>query len=489
VTAMRPLLARIPLARRPAGAWIETGLLVLMVPAVGLWLNPSDPLFVQAPFPWPMLAPLLAGLRYGFGPGFGAAAALVFAAVAARKGILPLRLPPGELSPARTVGLLLTGMITGEFSGLWRRRVEASETLQAHERLRFESFIRSHQALRLSHDLLESRLAGAAPTLREALRALDAAPPGAEADPRAMAQAILNVFTTFLQVRQGAVFLAAGADEPLATTPAAHLGEAPSLADPIVAAALHDRAVVTFASALDAARATGESARNPGRVPETSRDDSAGQSPAPSTSSARNPGRVPETSPAVILAAPLEDVEGRLWGVLAVTDLPLSAQQADAPARFASLAGHVADRLTFCAPGHLADDRVQEDAESFARSVRRAALDRRQHGLPSGIVQFAVAGKRAAELAGLIARQRRVTDRVLRAGGGEGRTTVTLLLPMTDDLGRARYLGRMEGVVRDLTGTSMAEAGVQVVEQAAVTDLDRPGRRDPRERTAAGAGS
>ncbi|HXU61869.1 MAG TPA: PelD GGDEF domain-containing protein [Polyangia bacterium] len=451
---MRPLLARLPLARRPVAAWVETGLLVLMVPALGLWLNPSDPLFVQAPFPWPMLAPLLAGLRYGFGPGFGAAAALVFATVAARKGILPLHVPPGELSPQRTVGLLLTGMITGEFSGLWRRRVEASETVQTHERLRFESFVRSHQALRLSHDLLESRLAGAAPTLREALRALEAAPLVDAPDPHAMAQAILNVFSTFVQVRQGAVFLAAGPDEPLAETPAALLGTAPALEDPLVQEALRDRAVVSFASALDAARAA--------------------VGPA-----------------AVVLAAPLEDVEGRLWGVLAVTELPLSAQRAETnhAARFAALAGHVADRLAFGASGRVAEERLEEDAQAFARNVRRAASNHRQHGLPSGIVRFALEGKRAPELAATIARQRRVTDRVLRTAGREGRTTVTLLLPMTDDIGRARYLGRMEGVLRELTGTSMAEAGVQVLEHAAISDFDRMGKLDLREQAAAGAGS
>jgi hypothetical protein len=41
-------------------------------------------------------------------------------------------------------------------------------------------------------------------------------------------------------------------------------------------------------------------------------------------------------------------------------------------------------------------------------------------------------------------------------------------------------------VVRDLTGTSMAEAGVQVLEHAAITDVDRAGKRDA---TVAGARS
>ena len=83
--------------------WIETALLVLLVPALGLWLNPSDPLFVRSAFPWAVLAPLLAGLRYGFAPGFAAAAALALATIAAWKGTLPLQVP-GRRSVGRANG-------------------------------------------------------------------------------------------------------------------------------------------------------------------------------------------------------------------------------------------------------------------------------------------------------------------------------------------------------------------------------------------------
>lgn len=429
------LLSRIPAARRPAAAWIETALLVLLVPAVGIWLNPADPLFVRTAFPWAILVPLLAGLRYGFGAGFGSAAALGFAAVAAWKGILPLRFPGAELSAERTVGLLLCGMITGEFSGVWRRRIEAVESQHDHQRVRFESFVRSYQALRVSHDLLEARLGGGSPTLRDALRALGDLPVGEEAAPQAVAQRILDLFSTFAQVRQGAIFLAA---EPgaLPATPAAQLGTAPALADPLIEEALRRHEVVAFDSAVAATRA------------------------------AAHPH-------AVVLAVPLEDVEGRLWGVLAVTDLPFSAYGQEAPARFAAMAGHVADRLAFSRAGRISQDRNDEGVQAFTRRLRRAAHDRRVHGLASGVVQFAVEGKRAAELAETIARQRRITDQVLTSQQRDGRATVTLLLPMTDDIGLARYLGRVEAAVRLATGGSLPEAGVRVVQHAAIDDADR----------------
>ncbi len=99
-------------------------------------------------------------------------------------------------------------------------------------------------------------------------------------------------------------------------------------------------------------------------------------------------------------------------------------------------------------------------------------------GWPAASCRWPFEGGRAAELAEAIARQRRVTDQVLTSRRRDGRTTVTLLLPMTDDLGIARYLGRVEAAVREMTGTSLAEAGVRVVHHAAIDDSDRLARLD-----------
>ncbi len=69
-----------------------------------------------------------------------------------------------------------------------------------------------------------------APTLREALRALGGAAGGKTPRPEALGGRILELFATFAQVRQGAIFLAAEPDGPLSARPAAHLGPAPELA-------------------------------------------------------------------------------------------------------------------------------------------------------------------------------------------------------------------------------------------------------------------
>lgn len=429
-------LSRLPVAQRPVAIWIETALAVVLVPALGLWLNPADPLFVRTAFPWAVLAPLLVGLRYGFAPAFAAAAALVLVTLASWKGTLPLHFPAGDLSAERMVGLLLCGMITGEFSGLWRRRLEGLETAHGHQRLRFEGLVRSHQALRVSQDLLESRLGGGAPTLREALRALADLAVARDAGQETVARQILDLFAVFAQVRQGAIFLASEPDAPLPAKATAALGPAPELSDPIVDDALRRREVVAFDSAVAATKAAAR-------------------------------------ANAVVLAAPLQDVEGRLWGVLAVSDLPFAAYGAESRARIAALAGHVADLVAFGAPRRLAEPQREESVEGFTRRLQRAVRDRKAHGIASAVVQFSLEGERAGAIATAIVKRRRVTDVVLASRRRDGREIVTLLLPVTDDLGLARYLGRIEAVVREATGGSLRDAGVRIVEHTGIDASDR----------------
>ena len=291
--------------------------------------------------------------------------------------------------------------------------------------------------LRVSQDLLESRLGGGPPTLREALRALADLAVVDEGGRETLARQILDLFATFAQVRQGAVFLAAEPDAPLPAKASADARGGARAQRP-------DRR-------RGAAPARGRRLRF-----RRHRDEGGARARA-----------------TVVLAAPLEDVEGRLWGVLAVSDLPFSAYGPEARARIAALAGHVADLLAFGAPRRLAGPHREESIEGFTRRLRRAAHDRRTHGIASGVVQFSLEGNRARALAAAIVQQRRVTDTVLASRRRDGRETVTLLLPMTDDIGVARYLGRVETVVREATGVALREAGVRIVEHIGIDASDR----------------
>ena len=100
------------------------------------------------------------------------------------------------------VGLLIVGMVAGEFSDLWKRRLQGLETEQEQLRRRFDGFARTYQALRLSHDLLESRVAGADDHgARGAARAGRAS--FARGDAAGAAARILELFATHCDARVG----------------------------------------------------------------------------------------------------------------------------------------------------------------------------------------------------------------------------------------------------------------------------------------------
>ncbi len=419
-------------------AWIESGVLALLVPLAGAWVSRRDPLFVHAAFPWSAVAPLIAGVRYGFGAGFGCAALVVFTMLGAWQRFLPLSFPADEFPVQLSVGLLIVGMVAGEFSDLWKRRLQGLETEQEQLRRRFEGFARTYQALRLSHDLLESRVAGARGTVREGLRALaDGA--FARADATTTAARILDIFATHCDARVAAVYLFGDDGVELPDAPSASLGALAARRDhPLILEALRRKAVASL-TLPDPTAADGTGAAGP-------------VSPAPGD---------------LLIAAPFVDLDDRVRGLLVVTDMPFMAFGGETLRRIAVLAGRIGDLL-----GAEREARGEEPAAvaAFTRALQRALRERRAHGLLAGVVRFAVAARADAALASLLCGARRTTDRALARAAPSGGSAVTVLLPLTDEIGIARYLARVEAQVRARTGASLGDSGIDVVYRAAVDD-------------------
>jgi hypothetical protein len=423
-------------------AWVESGVLALIVPLIGAWVSRRDPLFVRAAFPWSAIAPLIAGVRYGFAAGFGCAVLIVFTMLGAWQNVLPLPFPAEEFPMQIGVGLLIVGMVAGEFSDLWKRRLQSLETEQDQLRRRYDGFARTYQALRLSHDLLESRVAGLTTTVREGLRALseESFPRG---DGATMAQGILDLFATHCDVRAGAVYLC-DANGELAESPTARLGDLATPSDhPLVAEALRRKAVASAAwfGPGDAGAAPGAE-RAKARTGDGANDD-------------------------LLVAAPFLDLDDRVRGLLVVSDMPFMAFGPETLRRIAVLSGRLGDLL-----GADRDARGDDRAAmaSFIRALYRSLRERRAHGLLAGVVRFVVAARTDAAVTRLLCGERRTTDRALATGGAAGGTNVTVLLPLTDEIGIARYLARVEAQVRARTGASLDDSGVEVVYRASIDD-------------------
>ena len=77
-----------------------------------------------------------------------------------------------QLDPSFIVGVLVCGMLVGEVRDLWERRLERLQMANDYRQYRLDEFTRAHQILRVSHDLLEQRVAGSDQSLRSSLLGL-----------------------------------------------------------------------------------------------------------------------------------------------------------------------------------------------------------------------------------------------------------------------------------------------------------------------------
>ena len=98
----------------PSAIIAETVFLTLFSVALGIWINPLDPLWTQSSFPWAWFAPVILALRYGPFPGLGGAVVLFVAWFAFYlSGWLG-----GEFPKINFLGGLILVMLCGEFSSL-----------------------------------------------------------------------------------------------------------------------------------------------------------------------------------------------------------------------------------------------------------------------------------------------------------------------------------------------------------------------------------
>jgi hypothetical protein len=423
---------------RPVPAWVvavETVLLALGVPLLGKWLNPADPFFVQAPVSWALLAPMLAGLRHGFMSGFSCGALMSFALIASWRlgggmgAALPVPASPVQLM----VALLLTGMLAGQFSHLWATQARRIAGLYGYQRQRFDEFARNYQLLKVSHDVLEERNAAARGNLRTALTTLRGEllrAPGADSALLAKAGVVLEVFQAFGHMQAGALL-------PVTTGgriegPCASLGRVSERVafDPLVGLAVKARRVVSLS--------------HMGR-------EGAG-----------------DVQTALAVAIPLVDVDGRVWAVLAVQELPFHALTQENLALYALMAGALADTLEFGANVKSYDPK---STQRFEQRVRRCLVDARRHGVPASLCVFSVSNAaRAGELLPRVLEERRGIDEACLALTPDGGLRLFVLLPLTDGKGADAYVKRLDRVLQQKLRVSLGERGIKLLQAVELAD-------------------
>lgn len=409
---------------KPSAIAGEALLLPLFAVALGIWLNPLDPLWTQSAFPWAWFAPVILAMRYGPFPGLAASGVLLLAWVAfSASGWLP-----GEFPKVNFLGGLILIMLCGEFSSLWLARTRRAEGMQLYLDQRIEYLTHQYYLLRLSHDRLEQDLIGRPMAMRDALATLqemigqsDASASNAPQLPGA--DGLLRLFAQYCQLEAAALYgVQAGA---VATRPAASLGMAADAApldadDPLIRQALESGNLSHVAHSLTA----GE-----------------------------NPSRY-------LIAAPLTTFDGEQIGLLAVERVPFFALHEEMLQTLNLLLGYYSDGLTAQQLAAQICAAVPACPVDFAAELQRLWRVRRESEVHSVIVALEFQARaRFEDMALQIRRQRRSLDVSWLIESAERKVLVTLM-PLAGMAAAEGYIARIEEWVLRQDGQTLSEAGI-----------------------------
>lgn len=428
LTHLQPTVEDLP-SPHPALVVLEWAAITLMLPLLGLWYHRADPFFLHASFPWLMLAPLLLGLRYGFASGLGSAAALsVLIYVAFRLGRPEVPHFPGSLA----LGLLLTGMLAGEFCDMWHRRLHRLSELNFHHHLRVQKFTRSYQLLALSHERLERAVLANTRSLRETItylreRVLTVDPDSP--DKSELHHLLMEVLGSFGWLQVAALY---------------RVDDYNILIPQVVAKLGNPKPVPIDAPLLVEALKTKQLT--------CIRPDSAAP-PRPAAGALMEESGPVRISEALLAVIPLVDVHGKMWGVVTVQALPFVALSRDHLNLLAMLGGHMGDLLALAAGG---------GAYEFHTCLMRSHKNAREHRLAATLLGLVVDPAAAPPtLWSELLEQHRILDQQWLARSKKDHRVLFLVMPLTDVEGVRGFLQRLEVWANHRFGKPLGELGVR----------------------------
>ncbi|RKG66501.1 hypothetical protein D7V80_19415 [Corallococcus sp. CA054B] len=381
--------------------YLEVCALAFATGLLGRLLQPDDPFFTRNTFAWMALGPLLAGVSHGFASGLGCALLQVLAML----GYHLLGKAPWSGFPAQlALGLVMVGMVSGEFCDVWRRKLARSLTERDYHWRRLDEFSRVYHLLRVSHDRLEQRAARGAGSLRHALAMLkermSALEPGASGL-EWIGESLLRLGAMSCGVQAASLHAVNGLGM-IDERPAARLGDALPLPP-------ED-------AMLNQALATGQV---------VVRKDVPGASP-------------------LLAVVPLADPEGCVHGLLAVSRMHFPSIAEDT-FRTLALLGAYAGELLARTPAR----RGPPDA-AFRRALQQSLHALQRHGLPASVLSITCQSASGTDALRKLSMHCRGVDEPWLTRDGQRRPVLLVLLPLTDQQGAGGCERRFEGLLPGL---------------------------------------
>lgn len=392
----------------------EVLLLPMIAVALGLWLNPADPLWTGAEFPWPWFAPVVLALRYGPLSGIGGACVLLGAWFALDIG------DHDHFPKLVFLGGLILVMLIGEFSSLWVARTRRAETMQGYLDQRLEFLTHQYYLLRLSHDRLEQDLISRPMAMRDALGIMrDTVLTDGQASEKSAA-ALLRLLSQYCQLETAS--LHGLRDDKPVSEPIATLGTPTPLRadDPLILHALET-----------------------GRLCHVSQTLAEGEAPS-----------------RYLIAAPLTNLNGDLFGLLVVEHLPFFSLQDETLQTINLLLGYFSDGLSAQALAAPIRREVPACPPDFAFELQRLWHLRQDSKVASVVVALEILPRPGLpDLAPQIQRQRRSLDENWLIEGRD-RQVLATLMPLSGESAAEGYLARLEFWAHQMSGQTLADLGI-----------------------------
>lgn len=418
----------------PAPAWLqwaETLAVTALFVGMGAWNRPEDPFYINGSFPWPVLAPLLMGLRYGF---FYALVSALLLLGALGVGYQEGWIPSTEFPYVWAIGVLIFSLLAGEFRDYWGRRLEKLEASNRYRQVRLEEFTRNFYLLKVSHDRLEQQLAGSSSSLREALRRLyhEIAHARGQGLTPETGELMLQLLIRYGQLQIAAIYPVS--NQTLGDNPVARIGAFDDIRgdDPLLQHALSEKKLVSVQNEYLQ--------------------------------------RMNDLNTDLLLALPLIDSRQTLLGMVVVKAMPFFNFQPKTLRLLAILAGHMADMIQ---EQLQVKDPGSAEWRQFRFQLLRASRDARQYGLPTALIRFTFTDIEEALLVAERMRQLRRGLDVITELPPSGQPGLAILLPLTDELGQAAYLQRLDDAVREYIGQSLSQlADIRTLMVSGEEELD-----------------
>lgn len=420
----------------PNAALYESFGLTVLGFGMGYLLQPTDPLFTSSGFPWPILIPVLAGLRYGFAQAFIVALALHVTGYlfTFHNATAPWPLPFGY-----SLGMLILGMLVGEFRDIWEQRIENLSQSNMYRQARLEEFTRAYHILKMSHDRLEQANAGDGTSLRSALLDLRSIA-YAKKPLDELSQALLDLLSTYCTVEAATVIQTKGRLLPELGATLASIGKV----NPVLASDLLVETALRVRQTASVDMQNQETMRN------------------------RHPGDP-------LVCVPLLDAYRQIHGVVVVTGLPFFSFNERNLQLMSLIAAEIADFLGTATA--LPVDTPEAEGD-FILHVRRCIANAQQYQLHSALLGITFRDQSfASALMDTIAKETRGLD-VLHKVKVDGEWKLFLLMPLASREGIDQFSIRFNSYLARQHGSNAGALGIEylhyvITPQAGVADAAR----------------